>query len=121
MRHKKVYGQSQNTICAFCSKQAVTQTEEKIPCCKDHIHKSIGIITCLCGNILDIKHSKYGPFFTCVKCGVISFSKGMSMKDENLGTGFKLNKKYRRQSVEKTNSLKSEKTTKDLWKEYYGV
>ena len=154
MYRKKVYGQSQETTCTFCENRAIMQTEQKLPCCKDHKSSVLGIIHCVCGNVLDLKHSKYGPFFTCEKCGVLSFSKGMELKEGingNVG-GFKLNKKFRssassssshpsevidntpfllgklsKQSARLTSKANTsensshEKTSKELWKEFYGV
>jgi len=100
-RMKKVYGQSQDTTCIFCEKQATTQNAQGLPVCKDHANKQLEDIRCTCGEYLDIKQSKWGPFFLCASCGTISLSKGLSLREDpnqDTNTGYKLNKKFRKET-----------------------
>jgi len=34
---------------------------------------------CVCGEWLDIKKGKFGPYFSCMNCGNISWRKGIEM------------------------------------------
>ncbi len=81
MFSRKVYGQSKITACPFCDKHATTKNRQNIPVCRAHINESLEDIKCTCGRMLEIKESKYGPFFVCSSCGAISFKKGMEIRD----------------------------------------
>jgi len=49
-------------------------------------------LKCVCGEWLDIKKGKYGPYFHCLNCGNVSFKKGLEInpnieaKDDDGGT-----------------------------------
>jgi len=79
MRIPKSYGQSKIDTCPFCEKRAVTSNEQGIPVCLNHKTKKLLDIKCICGEWLDVKAGKWGPYFYCMNCGNISFKKGMSM------------------------------------------
>jgi len=79
MRGKKVYGESRTDSCPFCGKQATITNEVGLLVCSDHKSGSLPDIRCTCGEYLDIKKGKFGPFFTCFNCGAISFAKGMEI------------------------------------------
>jgi ssDNA-binding Zn-finger/Zn-ribbon topoisomerase 1 len=36
-------------------------------------------LKCACGGYLDIKEGKFGPFFVCINCNIVSFKKGLDM------------------------------------------
>jgi hypothetical protein len=38
------------------------------------------LIRCACGDILDQRAGKFGPYFNCMACGNISFAKAMELK-----------------------------------------
>jgi hypothetical protein len=75
----KRYGESKIAECPFCSKPSFTKNKQKIPVCKDHVDKMMPEIKCVCGSYLDLKESKYGPFFVCMNCGTMNLKKGMEM------------------------------------------
>jgi hypothetical protein len=77
MRYRKVYGQSKIDACPFCGKQAVTENPEGVPVCIAHKAKRMPAMKCICGEWLDIKKGKFGVYFTCMRCGNISYSKAM--------------------------------------------
>ena len=79
MRIPKVYGQSKQTNCPFCEKLALTQNSQKIPVCIDHKTRELSDLKCICGEWLDLKDGKFGPFFTCFSCGAINFNKALEM------------------------------------------
>ena len=79
MRYKKIYGASQKTSCPFCGDTATTTNFQKIPVCLAHKHEELNDLKCACGDWLDIKFGKFGPFFVCMNCGPISFSKGLDL------------------------------------------
>lgn len=78
MRIPKRYGQSRKNICPFCGSDAVIDNPQRIPVCLKHKQESLDI-KCICGSWLDIRTGKFGPYFNCINCGNISFSKGLSM------------------------------------------
>ena len=81
---KKVYGQSKESFCPFCSKQATVTNKDGILTCRHHINKEFPVIRCACGDYLDQKSGKYGPYFVCINCGTISYAKGMELKAMNI-------------------------------------
>lgn len=81
MYRKKVYGYSQETSCPFCGDKATSKNTQGIPVCSDHTEKELLDLKCLCGEYLDLKFGKYGPFFTCMKCGIVSLKKAMEYND----------------------------------------
>ena len=76
---KKKYGESKVENCPFCGKRALTSNSQKIPVCLSHKNQELLDVKCLCGEWLDLKQGKYGPYFNCIKCGNISFKKGLEM------------------------------------------
>ncbi|MFT4307839.1 MAG: hypothetical protein ACMXYM_00520 [Candidatus Woesearchaeota archaeon] len=82
MMRRKVYGQSENTICAFCGKQATTRNTERVPVCKDHRSAKLEEVKCTCGRFMDVKEGKWGPFFVCPACGPVSFEKARERNRE---------------------------------------
>ena len=75
----KRYGESKKTLCPFCERLAITQNKQKIPVCRDHKEQMISEIGCLCGNSLELRHGKFGPFFFCTSCGNINFKRGLEI------------------------------------------
>lgn len=76
---RKVYGQSKAYECPFCGKRALSVSKQGVPVCVNHKNKSVNI-KCVCGEWLDIKKGKWGPYFHCMNCGNISFRKALSMQ-----------------------------------------
>ncbi len=81
MRMKKVYGQSRKDVCVWCGKVATVQNEAGLLVCVEHKNREMPAIRCTCGDWLDLKAGKYGPYFNCFNCGNISFAKGMELKE----------------------------------------
>lgn len=79
MRIPKKYGQSKIDNCPFCDKVSFTRNPQGIPVCKEHQSKSMPNLKCLCGEYLDLKFGKYGPFYSCIKCGTMNISKALDM------------------------------------------
>ena len=77
---KKVYGATGSQKCAACGNPATTKNSEEIPSCRHHI-KLTHNMKCVCGTPLDTRESKYGTFFTCTNCGVISYAKALSINN----------------------------------------
>lgn len=85
-RGKKVYGESKTAGCPFCGGQAFSKNDQGIPVCKNHVNSEFPDMKCKCGDYLDMRFSKFGPFFTCMSCGTMSFDKAISMNRELYGT-----------------------------------
>lgn len=77
---RKVYGQSQELQCPFCGSRATAKNEQGLPVCHRHTKNEVNL-KCVCGEYLDVKESKYGPFFTCMNCGAVSYKKGLEIND----------------------------------------
>lgn len=79
MRIPKRYGQSRADNCPFCGKKGIAQNPQKIPVCLAHKNEYLSNMKCACGSWLDVLSGKWGPYFNCMKCGNLSWSKGMSL------------------------------------------
>jgi hypothetical protein len=79
MRIPKKYGQSKIDNCPFCGKIGVTKNKQGIPVCINHKDSKLEDLKCVCGEYLDIRQGKYGPYFNCMNCGNINFRKGLEM------------------------------------------
>lgn len=80
MYKKKVYGQSRSDFCPFCNKKATVTNKDGLYVCREHVNKQMEAIVCTCGEYLDQRSGKFGPYFNCFNCGNISFAKGMELK-----------------------------------------
>jgi hypothetical protein len=88
---RKVYGQSKVEQCPFCDKTALSVNSQGIPVCQDHKKEHLNI-KCLCGSWLDVKKSKWGPFFVCGNCGPVSLKKGLEIASMGGKVAYKVQK-----------------------------
>jgi len=79
----------------FCEKQAIAKNRQGLSVCIDHKDQYLEEKRCLCGELLEIKQSKWGPFFLCKNCGPKSLDK--ILNEDN--SKYKLNKKYRKEKI----------------------
>jgi hypothetical protein len=84
MRIPKRYGQSKTDNCPFCGKRAITNNSQQVPVCIHHKDYLLSDLKCQCGDWLDVMSGKYGPFFNCLKCGNISFTRGLEINEERI-------------------------------------
>jgi hypothetical protein len=84
MHLPKRYGQSAIAQCPFCGGQAFAKNNQAVPCCTKHKHLQLPDLKCICGGWLDQRESKFGVFFTCMKCGPVSFSKMLSTNGDRI-------------------------------------
>ena len=75
----KKYGYSKSQNCPFCEKIATTENSQGVPVCLDHKKENLQSLKCVCGEYLDIRKGKFGPYFHCMNCGNINFKKGLEM------------------------------------------
>ena len=73
-------------------------SEQNVPCCSKHKKSVLPDMKCACGSWLDLKESKYGPFWLCLKCGPVSWRKGLEV---NPLTGDKKDSNFKVQSKHK--------------------
>jgi RNA polymerase subunit RPABC4/transcription elongation factor Spt4 len=73
----KRYGESKKETCPFCGKPALTHNRQGVPVCIRHKSESMDALRCLCGDSLELRKGKWGPYFNCLRCGNVSFSKIM--------------------------------------------
>ncbi len=78
-RARKVYADEKVSHCPFCGGAAIVKNEQGVPVCTRHKTALLENMMCSCGGYLDIMQGKYGPFFLCTKCNIVSFKKGLEM------------------------------------------
>lgn len=71
----KRYGESKVARCPFCEQQAITKNKQDIPVCLDHKQSVLNEMKCSCGDYLELKIGKYGPYFNCLHCGNMNMKK----------------------------------------------
>lgn len=76
----KKYGSSKRTNCPFCERPATTHNAQEVPVCRFHKERNLEDIRCMCGSYLALEIGAYGPYFSCVNCGNLSFRKGFEMR-----------------------------------------
>lgn len=108
MRNRKVYGASQENLCPFCGKQSTSQSEQGIPVCKDHKEEAVNW-KCICGEWLDLKIGKFGPYFNCFKCGNLSFSRAKEI-NSNVPGDYGVKKQVKAKKTYKTESESKKET-----------
>jgi hypothetical protein len=78
---KKRYGEYRVDMCPFCGKQATRNSKEGVPVCSAHFESTMPELKCICGEYLDLRTGKFGAYFTCMRCGNVSFQKAMECND----------------------------------------
>ncbi len=78
-RGRKIYGSYKIECCPFCDKQGTTKNAQGVPVCIEHKDKLLPEKKCSCGEYLEIRSGKWGPYFYCINCGNINFKKGMDL------------------------------------------
>ena len=84
MRIPKRYGKSKEILCPFCEHQSITKNKQGVPVCEKHRNKELPEFTCACGDWLELRTGKFGSYFHCIKCGNISFDKGLELNENVL-------------------------------------
>ena len=79
MRIPKKYGSYKVELCPFCRKNATVNNPQQIPVCSGHAKSILKELSCLCGDILELRDGKYGIYFNCMNCGNISLKKALEM------------------------------------------
>ena len=82
----KRYGESKKQQCPFCGKVAIVQNRQGIPVCTVHRERQFPEVKCACGKWLELLAGKWGPYFRCINCGNVSWSKGMELADLTTGS-----------------------------------
>ena len=112
MRIPKKYGQSKITNCPFCNKTSIATNKQGIPVCKLHTSTNLPDLKCVCGEYLDLKQGKYGPYFNCMSCGNINFNKAMEMNPDAISQSEKqMDNKTRSEEKTETEQKKPSKPT----------
>lgn len=109
MHIPKRYGESKIDSCPFCGKRAVTKNSQGVPTCIEHKPNELLDLKCVCGDWLDILSGKFGPYFRCLRCGNISWRKGLEVNEDKIKQ--KINEmKNETKSIQK-NSMPAKETT----------
>ena len=109
MRIPKKYGSYRVDRCPFCNKQATASNGQGIPVCSKHTDKELLDLKCQCGDYLDLMNGKYGPYFKCMRCGNISFLRGIELNKDNLSQ----DTKGKFNNSDKTDNRKEKRTEKE--------
>ena len=78
---KKVYGSSKILSCPFCKRTATQKNEQGLDVCFKHTKGVLQDIKCTCGTWLELRVGKFGPYFHCLNCGNLKYSKAMEIKE----------------------------------------
>ena len=73
----KKYGQSKIDECPFCGRHATAMNKQGVPVCVSHREETLDDLKCVCGEILEMLHGKFGVFFKCINCGNKSLKKAL--------------------------------------------
>jgi hypothetical protein len=76
----KRYGEARVAACPFCGASAYAKNKDGVPVCASHKNSTMGEIQCACGSWLSMREGKWGPFFTCEKCGIVNMTKALEMQ-----------------------------------------
>lgn len=86
----KKYGSYQKHACVFCGKTATVSNAQGLSTCIADQQQNMEEKKCACGESLEIKQGKYGPFFLCPSCGPISLKKALEQEENR---SYKANRK----------------------------
>ena len=106
----KQYGKSRVDCCPFCGKQSTTVNSQGVPVCLQHKGELLSGLRCFCGDSLEVRSGKWGSYFFCMRCGNISFAKGL---EANPGIG-KTDGKFNFQQKAKPTYKAEEKSKKEI-------
>src|SRR3989338_942011 len=95
----KKYGQSQIKTCPWCQGVSLTENYQKVPVCLKHRDNYFENVKCSCGKFIDLMHGKFGSFFTCINCGIISMKKALEVNQLNDITKVERNQKNKSNQV----------------------
>jgi len=79
MHIPKRYGESRVEKCPFCRQQATAVNAQGIPVCPSHKGAELGEMKCVCGEYLELRAGKFGPFFNCLNCGNMNLRKTLEI------------------------------------------
>lgn len=102
MRLPKRYGQSSVDTCPFCGAQAYSKNRQGVPVCKNHAQTDLPDLKCICGGWLDQRESKFGVFYTCMRCGPVSFRKMMEVNGDKIRAAVRPKETPRQEAYMKT-------------------
>jgi hypothetical protein len=76
----KRYGQSKEENCTFCDAKGLHKNRQGLIVCLGHKDKVMDDMKCICGHFLELREGKFGPFYTCMNCGIVSVKKALEMQ-----------------------------------------
>lgn len=84
MRTIKNYSEEKVSKCPFCARPAIIKNPQKVPVCMKHKKEELKDLKCKCGEYLDTKTGKHGPFFICINCNIVKFKTGLQINEQAL-------------------------------------
>jgi hypothetical protein len=79
---RKIFRKSRLDKCPFCYKRAIAKNKQGLYVCNDHKNTILKNIKCVCGEVLELRNGKYGPYFYCFNCGNMSLKKGLKFNNK---------------------------------------
>ena len=68
--------------CIVCKAVSTSYNKQQLPVCSKHKdYEAIELKCPMCKSYLDVRKGKYGTFFSCIECGVLSVHKLKSFSD----------------------------------------
>ena len=59
----------------------MTENAQGVPVCTKHKNDYLNL-KCLCGESLDVRSGKWGPYGNCLRCGNVSWTKVLAANPE---------------------------------------
>jgi hypothetical protein len=109
----KKYGSYKVDRCPFCDKQAIAKSKQGVPVCLSHKDLAIEDFRCQCNGYLDLMDGKFGPYFKCMKCGNISFSRALEMNKDKINAVASAPKEKVNSSPSQKHNVSSRPTTNE--------
>ncbi len=75
----KKYGFSKINSCPFCDRTAIAENPQGVPVCSKHLKRNLPELKCLCGDWLEIRKGKWGPYCYCLNCGNLNLKKALEI------------------------------------------
>ena len=79
-----MYGTTGIARCPLCGRSALSKNKMGLSVCKDHASFEFPLMKCACGDSLQLKEGKFGPFCICSRCGTINLRKAFEVNNINL-------------------------------------
>lgn len=121
MQIPKKYGSYKVDLCPFCRKNATVKNPQQVPVCSSHGKSILRDLSCLCGDFLELRDGKYGPYFSCMNCGNISLRKAMERNPQIKISSSEAKENNQHEEADRPKAKKEVTITSDQVDVYYSA